>query len=132
MPAPTRDPPSAGAPRVPGGRVESGVGVAGPTPGSSGREPTSTAGLALYLLPEPRPIAVSTAPRRDHGVPLRYEDGGEWHDIVSAAGPDRVSGGQWDAPYAREYFRCVTDRGALVWLYRDAREGEWYLHGWWD
>ena len=75
---------------------------------------------------------MSTASRRDHGVPLRYEDGGEWHDIVSAAGPDRVSGGQWDAPYAREYFRCVTARGALVWLFRDARGDGWYLHGWWD
>ena len=50
----------------------------------------------------------------------------------SAAGPDRVSGGQWTEPYAREYFRCVTETGALVWLFRDARENEWYLHGWWD
>jgi hypothetical protein len=52
--------------------------------------------------------------------------------IVSAAGPDRVSGGQWTEPYAREYFRCVTDDGMMVWLYRDARLDEWYLHGWWD
>jgi hypothetical protein len=26
----------------------------------------------------------------------------------------------------------VTDDGMMVWLYRDAREDEWYLHGWWD
>ena len=52
------------------------------------------------------------------------------------AGADRFSGGQGDAPrtYAREYFRCVTNDGALVWLFRDAQEksGGWYLHGWWD
>jgi protein ImuB len=88
--------------------------------------------LVLYLLPEPRQVVVATEARRDHQVPVRYEDGGAWHPIVSAAGPDRVSGGQWEQSYAREYFRCVTDEGALVWLFRDGRGGEWYLHGWWD
>ena len=115
---------------------ESGVGsresgLRSRAPRAEGRGPL-LARLALYLLPEPRPIAVSASSRRDHGVPVRYQDGGEWHGIVSAAGPDRVSGGQWDAPYAREYFRCVTDHGALVWLFRDARGDGWYLHGWWD
>jgi hypothetical protein len=57
--------------------------------------------------------------------------------VVDAAGPDRVSGAQWDGDhtYAREYFRCVTREGALVWLFRDARKrktGNWYFHGWWD
>jgi protein ImuB len=51
---------------------------------------------------------------------------------VNAAGPDRVSGGQWDATYAREYFRAVTSEGTLVWLFRDAGRDRWYLHGWWD
>ena len=87
--------------------------------------------LTLQLLPEPRRIAVTTKRRRDHQVPLQYRDK-QWTMIISAAGPDRVSGGQWDEPYAREYFRCVTDDGMMVWLYRDAREGTWYLHGWWD
>ena len=68
---------------------------------------------------------------RDHQMPLEYRDR-EWMEILSAAGPDRVSGGQWTEPYAREYFRCVTDDGMMVWIYRDAREDEWYLHGWWD
>src|SRR5690606_28445255 len=64
-------------------------------------------GLTLQLLPEPRAIAVETVERRDHVMPVRYRDG-PWHAIVHAAGPDRVSGGQWDATYAREYFRAVT------------------------
>ena len=38
-------------------------------------------------------------------------------------GPDRISGGQWDAPYAREYFRCVREDGVLVWLFRGERPG---------
>jgi len=91
--------------------------------------------LSLYLLPEPRHIAVATAARRDVHVPTRYQDyqdGGTWRGIVLAAGPDRVSGDRWEAAYAREYFRCVTEAGGLVWLFRDGCDGEWYLHGWWD
>jgi protein ImuB len=92
---------------------------------------TAAPSLTLQLLPEPRRIAVTTKRRRDHQIPLQFRDK-QWTTIISAAGPDRVSGGQWGEPYAREYFRCVTDDGMMVWLYRDARSDEWYLHGWWD
>lgn len=88
--------------------------------------------LTLQLLAEPRPIIVETVPRRDHVVPVRYRDGRDWHQVLTAAGPDRVSGGQWEEAYAREYFRCVTGEGMLVWLFRDVRKGTWFLHGWWD
>jgi hypothetical protein len=87
--------------------------------------------LTLQLFPEPRRVAVRTRRRRDHDLPVEFLDK-RWMQIISAAGPDRVSGGQWAEPYAREYFRCVTDDGMMVWLYRNAREDEWYLHGWWD
>ncbi len=92
---------------------------------------TAAPRLTLQLLPEPRRVAVTTKHRRDHQVPVQYRDK-EWLTLVSAAGPDRVSGGQWTEPYAREYFRCVTDDGMMVWLFRDARDDGWYLHGWWD
>jgi impB/mucB/samB family protein len=90
--------------------------------------------LALQLLTPPRAIAVTTEQRRDHDIPVRYRDASAWHDLVEAAGPDRVSGGQWDVPYAREYYRCVRADGLLVWLFRDAVHADtgWYLHGWWD
>jgi protein ImuB len=52
--------------------------------------------------------------------------------VVTAAGPDRISGGWWEEPFAREYFRCITEDGGLFWLYRDGRRDDWYLHGWWD
>jgi protein ImuB len=93
--------------------------------------PDEPVGLTLQLLPDPRPVAVETVQRRDHIAPVRYQDG-TWHSIVHAAGPDRVSGGQWDTTYAREYFRAVTAGGTLVWLFRDAGKDRWYLHGWWD
>jgi protein ImuB len=92
---------------------------------------TAAPSLTLQLLSEPRRIAVTTKRRRDHQVPLQYRDK-QWTTIISAAGPDRVSGGQWGEPYAREYFRCVTDDGMMVWVFRDARDDAWYLHGWWD
>ncbi len=92
---------------------------------------TAAPRLTLQLLPEPRRVAVKTKRRRDHELPVQYRDR-EWMEIVSAAGPDRVSGSRWNDPYAREYFRCVTGDGMMVWLYRDAREDSWYLHGWWD
>jgi len=88
-------------------------------------------GLSLQLLPQPKPVLVETVRRRDHDVPVRYRDG-QWQALVNCAGPDRVSGGQWDRSYAREYFRAVTAEGVLVWLFRDACRDRWYLHGWWD
>jgi len=79
-------------------------------------------------------VTVDTESRRDHEVPVRYLDGNEWHDIVEAAGPDRVSGGQWSSAYAREYFRCVREDGMMVWLFRGSQQQtkDWFLHGWWD
>ena len=94
--------------------------------------------LTLQLAPIPQAITVETFVRRDHFAPVRYRDAVGWHEVVHVAGPDRVSGGKWNGAtaYAREYFRCVTKEGALVWLFRDARDVHkrniWYLHGWWD
>src|SRR5439155_10220830 len=73
--------------------------------------------LTLQLLPTPKVVTVTTESRRDHEIPTRYLDENEWHDIIEAAGPDRVSGGQWSAAYAREYFRCVREDGTMVWLF---------------
>jgi len=95
---------------------------------------SSPLSLTLQLLPTPKTVTVDTTSRRDHEVPVRYLDGNEWHDIVEAAGPDRVSGGEWSSSYAREYFRCVREDGMMVWLFRGAKQQttDWFLHGWWD
>ena len=88
--------------------------------------------LTLQLLPEPQPIAVITSERRDHSFPIRYRDDAVWHDLKEVAGPDRTSGGHWEGGYAREYFRGVREDGVLVWLFRDAIDETWFLHGIWD
>ncbi len=88
--------------------------------------------LTLQLFPDPKRITVKTVRRRDHDLPVKYRENDTWILLESAAGPDRVSGEQWEEPFAREYFRCVTEEGTLVWIYREAISGEWYIHGWWD
>lgn len=87
--------------------------------------------LRLQLLPEPCEVLVETVQRRDHIVPVRYRDG-QWRQIVTVAGPDRISGGRWEDAYAREYFRAVTVEGRLVWLFRDAKTDRWFVQGHWD
>lgn len=107
-----------------------------PTPNAPSPKPNAqspNASLTLQLHAEPRPIEVETAARRDHALPVRYrERSGRWCAVVDAAGPDRLSGGHWEGGFAREYFRCVAEDGALVWLFREPRAERWYLHGWWE
>jgi hypothetical protein len=102
-------------------------------PGLSGASAVPP-GLTLQLLPEPQPVDVVTEPRRDHDVPVRYQESAKPEvAVLVAAGPDRVAGGTWEAiPYAREYFHCVTADGRLVLLFREGAADRWYLHGWWD
>jgi protein ImuB len=97
------------------------------------RELRERRGLALQLLPEPRRLLAESVPRRDHEVPVRLQDRGGWREVAVAVGPDRISGGRWETePFAREYYRCLTDEGVLLWVYRDGLDKGWYLHGWWD
>jgi protein ImuB len=88
--------------------------------------------LALQLLPEPRPITVTTERRRGSDVPVRYRDTSGDVALLIVAGPDRIASIDPGAPYAREYFHGVTSDGVLVLLFHDLRKQSWYLHGWWD
>ncbi|MFI5227890.1 MAG: hypothetical protein ACHQWU_02405 [Gemmatimonadales bacterium] len=105
------------------------------------RAPAADPALTLQLLPTPKVVTVDTETRRDHEVPVRYMDNNEWHSIVEAAGPDRVSDSRRTARQgaspAREYFRCVREDGMMVWLYHGfdhpgQQTSDWFLHGWWD
>jgi hypothetical protein len=101
-------------------------------PAASSHDDSPSLVLTLQLLPSPVRVTVSTIERRGMWVPRTYRDGTNAYTIVTAAGPDCVSGDRWSDGYAREYYRCVTADGRLVWLFRDARADAWYLHGWWD
>lgn len=96
------------------------------------RREKGSAALRLHLLPEPQAVAVRVEARGGTVRPRAFREKGRWHPIPVSAGPDRLSGGHAvGAPYAREYFRCQTADGRLVWLYRDARTDTWHLQGWW-
>jgi hypothetical protein len=88
--------------------------------------------LTVQLLCDPRPIDVWVATRRETRVPHRYFDGTRNYTLVSALGPDLVTGGFGETRFAREYFQCVRDDGVMVLLARDLTLDGWTLAGWWD
>jgi hypothetical protein len=64
-------------------------------------------------------------------VPVGYCAAGEWKALPEAAGPDHVSGGL-EERFAREYYLGTDQDGRVVWIYRDALAGRWFLQGWFD
>ncbi len=86
--------------------------------------------LALRLLAAPRRVVVTTRQRRGFAVPVRYRErlgdgvrarqGQPLLDVLTAAGPDRMSvGHESGAPVVREYWQCLNSDGQLVLLFRD-------------
>lgn len=87
--------------------------------------------LALHLLPEPEPVEVVAVDRRGCRAPVRYRGRDGWHDLVTASGPDCLSGDHWGDAYACELFCCVRADGEIVLLGRDLRRDAWHLEGLW-
>jgi protein ImuB len=47
-------------------------------------------------------------------------------------GPERIESGWWDQDdVRRDYYLARTGEGAQVWVFRDRRDGAWYLQGLW-
>jgi nucleotidyltransferase/DNA polymerase involved in DNA repair len=92
----------------------------------------TTPSLALHLHERPERVEVETHDRRGHRAPLRYRARDGRHELVTASGPDCVSGGQWeDEAHAFELYCCVRMDGEIVLLARDARSDEWEVAGEW-
>jgi protein ImuB len=65
-----------------------------------------------WLLPEPRCIEAPSEPL------LR--------------GPERIESGWWDqGDVQRDYYIARSGEGAQLWVFRDRRDGRWYLQGLW-
>jgi len=65
----------------------------------------------LWLLSQPRPIDGKT---RLHPV----------------AGPERIETGWWEGrDITRDYYRVRSDEGTQLWVFRDRRNRQWFLHG---
>jgi protein ImuB len=57
---------------------------------------------------------------------------GRRRKVEAWAGPERLCGEWWEAAYARDYYRVHFEGLGQVWLYRDERDGRFYLHGMFD
>lgn len=85
--------------------------------------------LSLKLKPKPIDVlAVS-----NNGPPASVRWNGSTHPVTKSHGPERIHTGWWrDDSVVRDYYRIETSRGLRLWLFRDVRRGEWFLHGVFD
>jgi protein ImuB len=59
--------------------------------------------------------------------------GGRRRRVTALVGPERMSGDWWDArPYSRDYYRVHFEGLGPAWVFRDARDGRFYLQGLFD
>ncbi|MFQ5688832.1 MAG: hypothetical protein ACE5HQ_00985 [Gemmatimonadota bacterium] len=107
------------------------AGAAGIDPPESSGEAGGALRPVLRLLPSPMAVRIRSLANR----PCVLWDEGGRQEVTAAEGPERLSGDWWGNPYRREYYRLCTERGELLWVFREpAGDGEyrWWLHGWWD
>ncbi len=87
-------------------------------PGQAGATAGTAERLPPWLLHQPQPL-------RLHG------DRPVWGGPLQLQGPpQRIESGWWDGfEVARDYFLAQNPDGERLWVYRDRRSGEWFLHG---
>jgi protein ImuB len=99
-----------------------------PHPGPGSRTPGLESAVAvissLRLLESPEQVTVD---RRDKPGHIRWR--GRGIPVVSAWGPERLSGDWWNDGFSRDYWRCEGADGEML-LYRDATG--WWMQGWYD
>lgn len=111
----------AGPPRQDGaGRPAGGSGGARAPSPAAARPPAGSADAGAGRAPPPRPLWLLPAP-----TPLRAR-------IRRVLGtPERIESGWWDAADARrDYIVAELDTGQRAWLFREAGDGRWMVHGW--
>ena len=57
---------------------------------------------------------------------------GRRRKVEAYAGPERLCGQWWEATYARDYYRVQFEGLGQAWIYRDQRDGRFYLQGMFD
>jgi len=95
----------------------------GPSP------PSAVSERPLQLLPSPVQIqAVSVVP---DGPPVAFHWQKQRYRIARHWGPERIETGWWrhHRLVRRDYYRVETETGNRMWLFRDLKDGTWYLHG---
>jgi len=81
----------------------------------------------------PRPVDLPVWSVAPEGPPLRLRWEGREHAVLAARRPERIETGWWRGrAVARDYYQVDTDGGLRLWLFRQLRNGRWYLHGWFE
>jgi protein ImuB len=75
----------------------------------------------------PRPAWLLSQPERLRSM----DDHPQWHGALSLSKlPERIEAGWWDGmDVSRDYYLARNPTGSQLWVFRDRREGEWYLQG---
>jgi protein ImuB len=76
-----------------------------------------------FVPPGPRPAWLLETPRRI-AAPGPAEAG-----LDLLAGPERIECGWWDGDEAKRDYFVARQGAALLWVYREMQEGEWFVHG---
>lgn len=108
----------------------------GKKPGLPLADPTqATQEMAAYrpLRLSAKPIALPVVSVVPEGPPLKFCWQDREYQIAHAWGPERIETGWWRGQrIARDYYRVETQTGHRFWLFRRLRDGQWFLHGWFD
>jgi protein ImuB len=81
----------------------------------------------LRLLASPVPLTVARQWSVRSG---QFQVFGRQHRIARAWGPERIETGWWRGPaVGRDYYRVETTTGQRFWLFRQLRDGNWFLQG---
>ena len=100
-------------------------------PGASARPLTSWPQRPINLREEPKQLDVLTVSTTGPPAGVRWH--GRTHPIAASWGPERIHTGWWrDDNIVRDYYRVETDEGLRLWVFRNARNGNWFLHGVFD
>lgn len=79
---------------------------------------------------QPQIMALRATAVIPDGPPISFEYCGQAHRIAHCWGPERIETGWWKGPtIRRDYFRVEDQRGRRFWIFRDLRNGDWFLHG---
>lgn len=119
------------APRVPG-RRGSVAGSAGEADAGAHRDDEAAAAAAVVrptrLLPHPQPLVALGEGGRLTAVRL----GGQTLRVLALSAAERLSGEWWSDPFDRDYHRARLEGLGECWVFRDARDGRLWLHGFFD
>ncbi len=114
----------------------SGGAVAKGSRGAAAAEGEEDASLAEALLARPSRFfsqpATLEAEVGEGGVLRCARLLGKRRRVEAWAGPERLCGDWWESAYARDYYRVHFEGLGPAWVFRDERDGRFYLHGLFD